>query len=87
MYVVEGERLKQCVRETSVVSLLHITTTLFRIRVKTIGKILRNSGSVFSYFLLFSYYSVNTVIGMKMGYGVAGIGQNMFELSYRSFLD
>jgi hypothetical protein len=55
--------------------------------VKTVGKIPGNTGSIFPYFRSFSYYSVNTVIGMKMGYDVTGIGQNTIDLPYRSFSD
>jgi hypothetical protein len=58
-----------------------------RVRVKTVGKILGNTGSVFSYFWSFSYYSVNTIIGTKMGYSVTGIGRNTVGLSYRLFSD
>jgi hypothetical protein len=55
--------------------------------VKTVGKILGNSGSVFPYFRSFSYYLVNTVIGMKTGYSVAGIDRNTVGLPYRPFSD
>jgi hypothetical protein len=55
--------------------------------VKTVGKIPGNFGSVFHIFRLFLYYSVNTVIGTKMGYGVTGIGWNTVGLSYRPFFD
>jgi hypothetical protein len=41
----------------------------------------------FHIFRSFSYYSVNTVIGTKMGYGVVGIGRNTVGLSYHPFLD
>jgi hypothetical protein len=57
------------------------------LRVKTVGKILGNSGSVFSYFQSFSYYSVNMVISTKTGYGVVGIGRNTVELPYLPFSD
>jgi hypothetical protein len=43
--------------------------------------------SFFHIFWSFSYYSVNMIIGTKMGYCVARIGQNTVGLSYRSFLD
>jgi hypothetical protein len=58
-----------------------------QVRVKMVGKILGNTGSVFHIFQSFSYYSVNTVIGTKTGYGVAGIGRNMVGLPYRLFSD
>jgi hypothetical protein len=59
-----------------------------RLRVKTVGKILRNTGFVFFHiFRSFSYYLINTVISTKTGYGVTGISQNTVELSYRPFLD
>jgi hypothetical protein len=51
------------------------------------SKISGNSGSVFSYFLLFLYYSVNTVIGMKTGYDIVEISRNTIGFSYRPFLD
>jgi hypothetical protein len=52
-----------------------------------VSKISENTGSVFSYFRSFSYYSVNTIIGTKTGYDVAGIGRNMVRLPYRPFSD
>jgi hypothetical protein len=57
------------------------------LKVKTIGKILGNFGSIFSYFWLFLYYLVNMIIDMKTGYGIAGIGRNTVRLSYRPFSD
>jgi hypothetical protein len=41
----------------------------------------------FYIFWLFSYYSINTVIGIKMGYDVAGIGQNTVDLPICPFFD
>jgi hypothetical protein len=41
----------------------------------------------FHIFRSFSYYSVNTVISMKMGYGVIGIGRNMVVFPYHTFSD
>jgi hypothetical protein len=41
----------------------------------------------FHIFRSFSYYSVNTVIGTKTGYGVVRIGRNTVGLPYRLFLD
>jgi hypothetical protein len=58
-----------------------------RLSVKTFGKIPRNTSSIFHIFRSFLYYSVNTVIGMKMEYGVAGNGRNTVGLPYRLFLD
>jgi hypothetical protein len=55
--------------------------------VKTVGKILGNTGSVFHIFRSFSYYSVNTVIGTKTEYDVAEIGRNTVGLPYRPFSD
>jgi hypothetical protein len=60
---------------------------MLALRVKTVGKIPGNSGSVFPYFSVISYYLVNMVIGTKTGYGVAGIYQNTVGLPYRPFLD
>jgi hypothetical protein len=57
------------------------------VRVKTVGKISGNSGFIFPYFSVILYYSANTIIGTKTGYGVAGIGQNTVGLLYRPFLD
>jgi hypothetical protein len=57
------------------------------VRVKTVGKISVNTGSVFYIFRSFSYYSVNTVIGTKTGYGVVGNARNMVGLSYCPFLN
>jgi hypothetical protein len=51
------------------------------LRVKTVGKIFENTGSIFSYYL------VNTVIGTKIWYGVTGISRNTVGLPYRPFLD
>jgi hypothetical protein len=55
--------------------------------VKTVGKIFRNIVFVFLYFQSFSYYSVNTVIDTKTGYGVAGIDWNTVGLLYRLFFN
>jgi hypothetical protein len=44
---------------------IEVSLSHHHLRVKTVGKILRNSGSVFHIFRSFSYYSINTVIGMK----------------------
>jgi hypothetical protein len=52
-----------------------------------VGKIPSNFSSIFSFFLPFSYYLVNTVIGTKTGYGIMRIGRNMVALPYRLFLD
>jgi hypothetical protein len=60
---------------------------LLLLRVKTVGKILGNSSSIFHIFQSFSYYLVNMIISMKMRYGVAGIGRNTVELLYRPFSD
>jgi hypothetical protein len=57
------------------------------VRVKTVGKISGNSGFIFPYFSVILYYSANTIIGTKTGYGGAGIGRNTVGLVYRSFLD
>jgi hypothetical protein len=57
------------------------------VRVKTVSKISANTGSVFYIFRSFLYYSVNTVIGTKTGYGIAGNAQNMVEISYCPFLN
>jgi hypothetical protein len=56
-------------------------------KVKTVGKIFRNIVFVFLYFQSFSYYSVNTVIDTKTGYGVAGIDWNTVGLLYRLFFN
>jgi hypothetical protein len=57
------------------------------VRVKTVDKIPKNTGSIFHIFRSFSYYSVNTIIGTKIGYGVTGIGRNTVRLPYHPFLD
>jgi hypothetical protein len=57
------------------------------VRVKMVGKIPRNFGSVFPYFLvifiLFGKYDNR----YETGYGVAGIGRNTVGLLYCPFLD
>jgi hypothetical protein len=60
---------------------------VLQLRVKMISKILGNTSFVFLYFLLFLYYSVNTLIGTKTEYDVAGISRNTVVLPYRSFSD
>jgi hypothetical protein len=60
---------------------------LVRPRVKTVGKIPGNTGSIFHIFWSFSYYLVNTAIGMKIEYGVTKNGRNTVGLSYRPFSD
>jgi hypothetical protein len=63
------------------------TNSMLALRVKTVGKIPENFGSIFPYFSVISYYSLNMVIGTKTGYGVAGIYQNTIGLPYRPFSD
>jgi hypothetical protein len=62
-------------------------TAVYLLRVKMVCKILRNSGSIFLYFSVIFYYSINTVIDTKTEYGVAGIGQNTVMLPYHLFSD
>jgi hypothetical protein len=61
---------------------------LLRVRVKTrFVKFPGISGSVFHFFRLFLYYSINMVIDTKTGYNIAKIDRNTVVFSYRPFLD
>jgi hypothetical protein len=85
--IIPWGKVKKKIRFRCALQVHRISNQWWTWRVKTVGKIPENIGSVFHIFRSFLYYSVNTVIGMKMGYGVMGIGRNTVGLSYSPILD